>query len=128
VPYTSLNLTIHVEAGGNDVRLQKATRHPFLYSSDSLDYGVAFHAPVGHDITVSVKALGPPASSSGELVVRPYWTPDAAADIVFASGLQDDLRPWTTGLGFGGVALMGIGIGKRLGRRSQTHQHAGSTD
>lgn len=112
VPYHSLNLAIQVAAEGKEVRLQPATSHPFLYSSDSFDYGLMFQASPGQDITVRVKALAPPASSSGELVVRPYWTPEAAGHIFFASDVEDDIRPWATALGFCGAALIGIAIGR----------------
>jgi hypothetical protein len=115
VPYSSLNLSIHVATGADDLPLEVATKHPFLYSSDTRDYGLAFHAPAGRDVTVRVEALGPTVDANGELTIRPYWDPATAQGMLVTSDIEGAVRSWAALLGFCGAWLLGIAVGRRGG-------------
>ena len=109
-PFQPLNIRMTASVRQTPLPTAAASDPPYLYSSDTTDFGVTFPAPPGEQIRLRIHAEISSALPDGELVVQPQW-PGPQKDRIVAAMLEESTRPYLSGAGVVGLLLLVVGLG-----------------
>ena len=111
-PFQTLNLRIRASLKQTSLPTAPSSEPPYLYSSNTTDYGVTFSAPPGQEVRLDLRADTSSAVPDGELVVQPQW-PGPQKDRIVAAMLEESTYPYVKGAGVVGLSLLVVGLGLR---------------